>query len=82
VGGSALPLACFYLALTRAPAALVSAWFFLIPPIGVMSAWPLLGERPGARLVGGLACVCVGLWLVLAPTGRPRGRLVDSRPPP
>jgi len=32
--GSALPLALFYLALMRAPAAEVSAWFFLVPAVG------------------------------------------------
>jgi probable blue pigment (indigoidine) exporter len=80
--GSAVPLACFYLALARAPAARVSAWFFLVPVVGVLSAWPLLGERPGPRLVVGMALVAVGLWLVLGGGGRPGGRLVDSPPPP
>jgi O-acetylserine/cysteine efflux transporter len=79
--GSALPLALFYLALARAPAARVSAWFLLIPPLGVLSAWPLLGERPGPRLLAGLAAVCLGLWLVLA-RGRAEGGLVESPPPP
>jgi O-acetylserine/cysteine efflux transporter len=79
--GSALPLALFYLALTRAPAARVSAWFLLIPPLGVLSAWPLLGERPGPRLLVGLAAVCLGLWLVLA-RGRGEGGLVESPPSP
>jgi probable blue pigment (indigoidine) exporter len=80
VFGSAVPLACFYLALARAPAARVSAWFFLVPVVGVLSAWPLLGERPGPRLVVGMVLVAAGLWLVLG--GRPEGRLVDSPPPP
>lgn len=80
--GSALPLACFYLALVRAPAGRVSAWFFLVPVVGVLSAWALLGQRPGPRLLVGLALVAIGLWLVLGRTGRPRGRLVDSAPPP
>jgi drug/metabolite transporter (DMT)-like permease len=79
--GSALPLALFYLALARAPAARVSAWFLLIPPLGVLSAWPLLGERPGPRLLLGLGAVCLGLWLVLA-RGRGEGGLVESPPPP
>ena len=36
----------------RARAAEVSAWFFLIPVVGVLSAWPLLGEQPDAAAGG------------------------------
>jgi probable blue pigment (indigoidine) exporter len=82
LAGSAAPLALFYTALARAPAAEVSAWFFLIPVIGVLSAWPLLGESPGPRLWAGLAGVSLGLWLVLGARGPGEGRLVDSPPPP
>ena len=81
LAGSAAPLACFYLALARAPAARVSAWFFLVPVVGVASAWPLLGERPGGHLLVGLVAVSVGLWLVMARDDRGPERLVDSRPP-
>ena len=80
--GSALPLALFYVALVRAPAAEVSAWFFLVPAVGVLSAWPLLGEAPTARLALGMAGVSLGLWLVLGARGREGGRLVDSAAPP
>ena len=59
----------------RAPAAEVSAWFFLVPVVGVGSAWPLLGEQPGARLWIGLAAVTAGLWLVLRPAARAAGAL-------
>jgi len=82
IAGSAAPLALFYLALARAPASEVSAWFFLIPAIGVLSAWPLLGETPSPRLVVGLAGVSLGLWLVLGAHGPDEGRLVDSAVPP
>jgi drug/metabolite transporter (DMT)-like permease len=79
--GSALPTALFYTALTRGPAGEVSAWFFLVPVVGVVTAWPLLGERPGPLLLAGMVLVSAGLWLVL---GRRRGRrgLVASRPAP
>jgi drug/metabolite transporter (DMT)-like permease len=80
--GSAPPLAFFYLALARAPAAEVSAWFFLVPVVGVLTAWPFLGETPSARLVIGMAGVSAGLWLVLGPRAAARGRLVDSPTPP
>jgi drug/metabolite transporter (DMT)-like permease len=85
--GSALPAALFYLALRDAPAAEVSAWFFLVPAVGVLSAWPALGEEPGPRLVIGLVAVALGLWLVLSPApgagarGEP-GPLLESRAPP
>ena len=82
VVGSAAPLALFYLALAKAPAAEVSAWFFLVPVVGVLSAWPLLGETPSTRLVVGMAGVSAGLWLVLGPRAAGRGRLVDSPTPP
>lgn len=81
--GSALPFALFYMALAHAPAAEVSAWFFLVPVIGVVSAWPLLGEQPTVRLAAGMAGVCAGLWLVMGSRrASARGRLVDSVPPP
>ena len=68
VVGSAVPFALFYVALGRGDAGKVSAWFFLVPVIGVLTAWPLLGETPGVRLWIGLVLVCGGLWMVLAPT--------------
>ncbi|MBY0394983.1 MAG: EamA family transporter, partial [Thermoleophilia bacterium] len=80
--GSALPLGLFYVALTRAPAGEVSAWFFLVPVIGVGTAWPLLGEAPDAALAAGMAAVAAGLWMVLGERGRPEGGLVDSTAPP
>jgi drug/metabolite transporter (DMT)-like permease len=80
--GSALPLALFYIALMQAPAAEVSAWFFLVPVVGVLTAWPLLGETPTAQLLAGMAGVSAGLWLVLGRAAAARGRLVDSPTPP
>jgi probable blue pigment (indigoidine) exporter len=80
--GSALPLALFYLALMRAPAAELSAWFFLVPVVGVLTAWPLLGETPSARLVAGMAGVSAGLVLVLRRKAAAPARLVDSAAPP
>ncbi len=74
--GSAAPLGLFYAALRTGAAGELSAMFFLVPVVGVLTAWPLLGERPHAGLVVGLAAVCVGLVMVL---WRPRGgRLVPS----
>jgi drug/metabolite transporter (DMT)-like permease len=80
--GSAVPAGLFYLALAIAPAAEVSSWFFLVPVIGVASAWPLLGEVPEGRLLAGLAGVAAGLWLVMSPRAGREGGLVDSAAPP
>ena len=80
--GSALPLALFYIALGRGPAGEVSAWFFLVPVVGVLSAWPILGETPTARLGIGMAAGSAGLWLMLGRRAASRGRLVDSPTPP
>jgi probable blue pigment (indigoidine) exporter len=80
--GSALPTACFYLALQRAPAAEVSAWFCLVPVVGVLSAWPALGEQPGPRLAAALVAVVGGLWLVLRPGGGRPDAVGRLAPPP
>ena len=81
VVGSAVPFAMFYVALQRAPAAEVSAWFFLVPVVGVLMAWPLLGETPSAQLVAGMVGVSCGLWLVLGRGAGGQERLVPSTPP-
>lgn len=80
--GAALPLGLFYLALTLAPASEVSAWFLLVPVVGMGSAWVLLGETPDAASLLGLGAICVGLWLVMAHRVAPPVTLVESRPPP
>ena len=61
----AIPFALFYLALARAPATQVSTWFFLIPVVGVLSAWrcsasspPSARGRPRRRVGGALAGAC------------------------
>jgi drug/metabolite transporter (DMT)-like permease len=82
VVGAAVPMALFYLALMRAPAGEVSAWFFLVPVIGVLSAWALLGETPDASLVFGLIAISGGLWLVMTRRVASDGGLVKSLPPP
>ena len=81
VAGGAIPFALFYMALARGTAVQVSTWFFLIPVVGVLSAWALLGEQPTLQLVVGLAAVSVALWLVLAERAPREELLVDSTPP-
>ena len=57
--GSAIPFALFYIALGRGEAGKVSAWFFLVPVIGVLTAWPLLGETPSTVTLIGVAIITV-----------------------
>jgi drug/metabolite transporter (DMT)-like permease len=73
---SALPTAMFYAALRTGVASELSALFFLVPVVGVATAWPLLGEAVTLPLAIGLVGICIGLWLVL----RPRQPLVESGP--
>lgn len=81
VTGSAAPLALFYTALQQAPAGEVSAWFFLVPVVGLLTAWPLLGETPGASLMVAMVAVAAGLWLVLARSAPPGRRWYHRRAP-
>jgi len=74
VVGSATPTALFYAALRRGQASELSALFFLVPVVGVATAWPLLGEAVTVPLAIGLVGISIGLWLVL----RPRQPLVES----
>lgn len=70
--GSALPLVLFYRAIVSAPAGEISSWFFLVPVVGVLLAWPLLGEVPSLSLGIGMVGVSMGLWLVLGSRGTSR----------
>lgn len=65
--GSAVPLVLFYAAIRHAPVGELSAWFFLVPVIAVIAAWPALGEDPTPGLIIGMILVAIGLWLVLRP---------------
>lgn len=82
IAGAAIPLALFYWALQEAPAGEVSAWFFLVPVVGVLTAWGLLGETPDGALVVGLVTISVGLWLVLGRREARNGGLVESKRSP
>ncbi len=58
--------------LTIYPASSVAAFSFLGPIFGVFFGWLLLGESIGPSLLGALALVAAGLWLI----SRPRRRAV------
>jgi drug/metabolite transporter (DMT)-like permease len=56
--------------LTIYPAAGVAAFSFLTPIFGVLLGWTLLGEEVGPQIVGSLAMVSTGLWLMHRPRRR------------
>lgn len=65
--------------LSRNPAPSVVPWVLLVPPVGVASAWLLLGETPSAaELVGGV--LLVGGALVANRTPGRAARLASRRP--
>jgi drug/metabolite transporter (DMT)-like permease len=53
--------------LTIYPASSVAAFSFLGPIFGVFFGWLLLGESIGPSLLGALALVAAGLWLISRP---------------
>lgn len=66
VVGTTLPFAFLYIALTFGGASVVASWFLLVPVVGVLTAWPLLGEVPTPQVWVGTALVCTGLWFVIS----------------
>lgn len=68
---SAIAYTLFALALSRAPATLVTAWLYLIPGFALLFSWWWLGEVPSAlTLVGGVVVV---IGVVLVNRSRRRG---------
>jgi drug/metabolite transporter (DMT)-like permease len=62
--------------LTVAGASTASAYHFLMPPLGLMFGWLLLGERAEPLDLVGVLPVALGIWLVTQgaapPLGQPR----------
>ncbi len=48
-------------ALARMRASQVAAFQYLVPPIALLLAWPMLGETPSVLLVGGMALALAGV---------------------
>lgn len=55
----------------RHPASRVAPFTLLVPPVGILTAWIALGERPNTAELAGAAIVLVGLAFVTAAV-RPR----------
>lgn len=56
----------YYLALRLYPAAKVAAAVYLSPPVTMIWAWALFGERLGPTLFAGLGVTFLGVWLATA----------------
>ena len=75
VGVVTLGFAMWFWLLTVYPASSVAAFAFLAPIFGVASGWAFLGEEVRPSLLGALALVAAGLWLV----NRPRPAQVPQK---
>ncbi|MBT6203242.1 MAG: DMT family transporter [Alphaproteobacteria bacterium] len=51
----------------RGQASRMTSLFFLVPPITAVMAWAILGETMTWMAIGGLACVVLGVALVVLP---------------
>lgn len=65
--------------LRRHPASTVAPFTLLVPPVGILSAWVALGERPNAAELAGGAIVLAGLAVTTrASAARPVAQLVTE----
>ena len=60
--------------LTVSGATAASSYHFLMPPLGVLFGWLLLGERVAWPDLLGILPVAIGIYLVTRP-GRPKERV-------
>src|SRR5262249_20211520 len=60
--------------LRRYPVASVAPFALLVPFIGSLGSALVFGERFGALRLSGMACVLIGLAVIVLPASRPGGR--------
>jgi drug/metabolite transporter (DMT)-like permease len=60
--------------LTEVGATAASAYHFLMPPLGMMFGWLLLGERVAWPDLLGILPVAIGIYLVTRPAGPPQSK--------
>jgi drug/metabolite transporter (DMT)-like permease len=68
----------FYL-LSVSGATAASAYHFLMPPLGMLFGWLLLGEHVAAADLLGVIPVALGIYLVTRPAAAARGRTAVAR---
>jgi drug/metabolite transporter (DMT)-like permease len=69
---SVLAFSLWFQLLTATGATAASSYHFLMPPLGVLFGWLLLGERVAWPDLLGILPVAIGIYLVTRPTGRPK----------
>jgi drug/metabolite transporter (DMT)-like permease len=67
LGGSILAYLLWFHLLKTCGATVASAYHFLMPPLGMLFAWMVLGEHVAARDLLGIIPVALGIWLVTRP---------------
>lgn len=69
LGGSILAYFLWFHLLDVCGATAASAYHFLMPPLGMLFAWMILGEHVQARDLLGIVPVALGIYLVTRPAG-------------
>jgi drug/metabolite transporter (DMT)-like permease len=64
LGGTALGFTLYYLGIKELGAHRAAAYINLVPVFGVLASWLMLGERPQAPVLAGLALILLGIRLV------------------
>lgn len=67
LGGSILAYRLWFHMLQVSGATAASAWHFVMPPLGMLFAWLVLGEHVEARDLLGIVPVALGIYLVTRP---------------
>jgi drug/metabolite transporter (DMT)-like permease len=68
LGGSILAYRLWFHLLRECGATAASAYHFLMPPLGMLFAWIILGEHVEVRDLAGIIPVALGIYLVTRPT--------------
>ena len=73
LGGSILAYLLWFHLLKVCGATAASAYHFLMPPLGVLFAWMVLGEHVEIRDLMGIVPVALGIYLVTRPAAAAGG---------
>jgi drug/metabolite transporter (DMT)-like permease len=71
LGGSILGYLLWFHLLKTCGATAASAYHFLMPPLGMLFAWMVLGEHVESRDLMGIVPVALGIYLVTRPAASP-----------
>src|SRR6201994_1208245 len=80
LGGSMLAYLLWFHLLKTTGATAASAYHFLMPPLGMLFAWLVLGEHVAIRDLLGVIPVAIGIYLVTRPAGA--GQVVSKSAKP